>query len=65
MDYQKAEAYTELQIGDIVKINNKKGKLYNIRMIQEIRNSRVYFEFKLKNSKWVKKKDLEIIKKID
>ena len=65
MDYQKTEAYTDLQINDIVKIKGQKGHLYNIRMIQEIRNSRVYFEFKLKNSEWVKRKEVTVIKKIN
>jgi hypothetical protein len=37
MDYQFAEAVSDLQIGDIVEIDGKKGELYNLRMIQQMK----------------------------
>lgn len=65
MEYQYAQKYTDLMIGDIVEIDSKCGKLYDIRMIQTIKDSKVYFEFKLENTDWVKRDQVKVIEKID
>lgn len=46
MEYQYAEAFSVLEIGDIVQIEGMVDNLYDIRMIQEVRNSRVYFQYR-------------------
>lgn len=63
IDYQKAEAFTDLMLGDIVEINGTKGPIYDIRLIQTIKDSQVYFEFRQEDSPWVKKSELEVIEK--
>jgi hypothetical protein len=65
MDYQFAEAVSDLQIGDIIEIDGKKGELYNLRMIQQIRDGKVWFEYKLKTTDWVKRKQVKVIKYIN
>lgn len=65
MDYQFAEAVSDLQIGDIIEIDGKKGELYNLRMIQQIRDSKVWFEYKLKTTNWVKRKQVKVIKHVN
>lgn len=65
MDYQYAEAFSDLEIGDIVQIEGMVDNLYDIRMIQEIRDSRVYFQYRLQFSNWVTRDKVEVIRKVD
>ena len=50
-------------LGDIIEINGTKGPLFDIRLIQTIKDSQVYFEFRLEGSPWVKRSELEVIEK--
>lgn len=57
--------FVDVEIGDIIEIKGNKGKLYDIRFIQQVRDNLDYFEFTLDGVNWYPREDVKVIKRID
>ena len=63
MQEHYAEGFIDLEIGDIIEIDGKRGPLHNIRFIQPLRGD-TYFECCLEGGEWVSCTTIKVIKRI-
>jgi len=63
MKYQYAQAVSDLEVGDLVEIDGEKGYLWDIRMIQTIREPKAYFQYRLKAKRWVGRDEVTVLEK--
>jgi hypothetical protein len=63
MKQQSFTGFIDVEIGDIVEIDDKIGEIYDIRMIQLIRNHDCYFECKLENGIWAGVHEIRVVER--
>ena len=64
MDRHYAEGFVDLQMGDIIEVDGIVGPIYDLRFIQELRDSNSYFECRLENGDWVSLEGVRVIQRI-
>ena len=60
---QYSKGFVNLEIGDEIQIGDLRGDIYDIRFIQELRESRSWFEVRLADSEWTSLDDIQVIQR--